>query len=187
MSIGNDFVETDGLQVSVPKWLSPTFWVYKGTVRWDPLWVGRWWVEDRCPIFTQPKIFSTATMGDLQGALNIHLQDMGEHQRNVILRSILIPHFASCRSLNLRKGNKMFCRTSLRICTVLYLFLIANCCVFRELLCPHHDEENGPYSGVHLVLTPFFVLSEHLVCHFGTRETPSRYQRTILGYRYLVN
>ena len=137
--------------------------------------MGPWWVEDSCPIFTQPKIFSTAITGDWQGAWNIHPQVMGEHQRNAILRSILIPHFASCRSWNLRKGNKVFFRTSLRVCIVLNLFLIANFCVFRELLGPQHDEENGPYLGVHLVLPTFFALIEHLVCHFGTEETPSRY------------
>ena len=52
-------------------------------------------------------------------------------------------------------------------------------CNFKELLCPLCQEENGLYSGGHPVLSPLYALGEHLVRHFGTRKTPSRYQRTI--------
>ena len=71
--------------------------------------------------------------------------------------------------------------SSLRDQNYLYLYLIRLFRIFRELFLHHYDERNGPYVGVQIILPPIFVLSDHSVCHFGTKETFSRWQGTILG------
>ena len=143
--------------------------------------MGRCWMADRCSMVPQPKIFSTDIRRAWQGFWNIYVQDMREHRRNTILGSIPIPSFASHRSLNLRKGNKVISEMGLRVQTDPHLFLDKPFPIFKELFFLRYHEENGTYLGDQIVMPPVFSVSEHSVPNFGTSETFSCYKGTIWG------
>ena len=68
---------------------------------------------------------------------------------------------------------------SLKVQKDLYLFLISHFRIIKKHFVLSYDEGKGPSTGVEIILPSNFVLREHSVCHFGTDETFSRWQRTI--------